>query len=183
MAWPVKFIQQRRWVGSLAIGVALSVVGSGCSKVNEGGRESVVMDVGRARGKVKEASSQLFDVIGIRAGKVTPGGPGVSTCKEDPKHIYQVYHTWSVYGVPMDELSRGFDGLKQRLPADGWKIIKSGPNDSPAKTPEILADSSKEQFTANIAFVGSGSGEPGIMVSLVSACFRVPEGADLSGEY
>ncbi|MFI9311541.1 hypothetical protein [Streptomyces triculaminicus] len=184
MAMAARCFMQRAKISSLVFWAALSVIGTGCSKMNENGHEkAAVMAVGQARGKTKEVSSQIYDMIGVREGKVTPAGPGVSECREDPKRMYSMRHTWSVYDVPMGELSRGFETLKQRLPSHGWKILKDGPNDSPAKTPELIADSTKEQFTANIALIGPGSGKPGIMVTLVSACFRLPEGADLHGEY
>lgn len=159
--------------------------------MNKLGYEPVTLGVDQAKEKAKATSSQIFDMIGIRGGKTTQPGPGISTCAEDPKDLYKVRHTWSVYGVSKDTLSEGFQRLRDRMSSNGWNITKYGPNDSPDKDLRILADSTKEKFTANIELLDatkpgsapSASKESGIMVTLVSACFRAPEGTDLSGEY
>ncbi|WP_414169350.1 hypothetical protein ACMATS_26935 [Streptoverticillium reticulum] len=159
--------------------------------MNKLGYEPATLGVDQAKEKARAISSQIFDMIEIRGGKTTQPGPGISTCAEDPKHLYKVRHTWSAYGVSKDALSDGFDKLRERMPSNGWNITKYGPNDSPDKDLRILADSTKEQFTANIELLDatkpgsapSASKESGIMVTLVSACFRAPEDTDLSGEY
>ncbi|QSY47414.1 MULTISPECIES: hypothetical protein [Streptomyces] len=159
--------------------------------MDELGYKPTILSVGQAKEKAKEMSSRIFDMIGVANGKTTEPGPGVSECSEDPKRLYKVRHVWSVYGVSMGELSQGFDRVRQKLPVNGWKITQYGPNESKARDLRILADSSEDRYTVNIELLdGSKSGnapsaskESGIMVSLVSACFRLPDGADLHGEY
>ncbi|GHF40872.1 hypothetical protein GCM10010218_22860 [Streptomyces mashuensis] len=176
---------------TLGLTLTLSLTGTGCSKVNSLGYDPVEMSPDQARQKTKEISSQIFDLISMRNGQTTPTGPGVSTCPEDPKSLFIVRHSWSVYGVSMEELSRGFENLKARLPKHGWKITEDGPDGSKARTPHILADLTQERFSANIKLIdsskdrntASGKGDSGIWVMLVSACFKAPPGVDLKREY
>ncbi len=68
--------------------------------------------------------------------------------------------------------------LKSDLPKRGWKVVKYGPDSSPSKSLELIADSTEKKFSVNVSLDDrSGEGkESQIMVDLVSACFRVPEG-------
>ncbi|MCP3821023.1 hypothetical protein NLX86_23890 [Streptomyces sp. A3M-1-3] len=150
------------------------------------GYTPTTLGVEEARAKTKAVSSQIFDMIGIKQGKTSEPGPGVSTCAEDPERLFMSRHPWSIYGVSEDELKRGFARLKESLPNNGWKIVEYGPNRSAAKTLELTADSEKERFSINAELHVSGDSrekQPLILVHVVSGCYRAPEGTDLNGIY
>ncbi|WP_240139252.1 hypothetical protein [Streptomyces sp. MUM 178J] len=137
------------------------------------------------RAKTKSVSSQIYDMIGIKGGKTTEPGPGISTCEEDPEHLILSRHPWSLYDVPQDDLKQGFQRLREELPKRGWKIVEYGPNKSAAKTLELTADSTTERYSVNaeLHVDGPASETPKILVHVVSGCFRAPEGTDLNGVY
>ncbi|MGW4273440.1 hypothetical protein ACWEGQ_14005 [Streptomyces seoulensis] len=149
---------------------------------------ATVLDVDKAREKAKAVSSQILELIGIRAGKVTEPGPNITACEEDPDHLYKTLHPWSVYDVSEDELKAGFQRLREGLTGKGWKIVQYGPNKSRSKTLELTADSQNEPFSVNAElWVSSPTAgpekDPKILVNIVSGCWRAPEGTDLSTQY
>ncbi|MGW0080653.1 hypothetical protein [Streptomyces sp. NPDC003393] len=144
--------------------------------------------VDQARSKANHISSQILDVIDIKEGTVTEGGAGVSLCDQDPDHFYRMRHPWSIYQVPEDKLKQAFQRLREDLPKHGWKIVDYGPNSSKAKLFEITADSTAEPFSMNAVLVVSTpthphEAQPKIEVTVVSGCFRAPEGTNLDKEY
>ncbi|MHB9860122.1 hypothetical protein [Streptomyces sp. YIM S03343] len=141
-----------------------------------------------ARDKAKAASSAIYEMIDMRTAKATEPGPSVSTCDEDPEHLYKTFHPWSVYGVSEDELRAGFQRLREELPKKGWKIVDYGPNKSRAKSLSLTADSKTEPFSVNAElWVSSPTAghekEPKILINIVSGCWRAPEGTDLNTQY
>ncbi|WP_371615660.1 hypothetical protein [Streptomyces sp. NBC_00454] len=184
---------------ALAVALALTTLTTfmtGCSntvdKANAGlAYTPTVLSVEDARTKTKAVSSQIYDLIGIKNAKTTPGGASVSLNSKDPDHLFMINHPWSVYGTSDEELTQGFQRLKEALPQHGWKIKAYGPNSSPAKNLELTADSQEGPFSLNVVLstavdpaknAPSASTESGIIVHVVSAYFRAPEGTDLNGE-
>ncbi|MEU8649370.1 hypothetical protein [Streptomyces sp. NPDC048737] len=186
-------------LGAAFLIAVLSLAGTGCSSTvdrsenasaadESASSKSTTLGLEEAREKAKAVSSQIYDMIGIKEGKVTEPGPGIAPCEEDPERLYSTVHPWSVYGVSEDELRDGFQRLKGNLPEQGWKIVEYGPNNSKSKTLEITADSKKEPFSLNaelwVSSPATGTEkDPKILVNLTSGCFRAPEGANLDQEF
>ncbi|MEU0049975.1 hypothetical protein [Streptomyces sp. NPDC006309] len=57
--------------------------------------KTATLDVEKAKEKAKAVSSQIYELIGIRTGKATQPGPSISTCDQDPEHLYKTVHPWS----------------------------------------------------------------------------------------
>ncbi|MFE9135164.1 hypothetical protein [Streptomyces sp. NPDC007355] len=171
-----------------ALLLCLTTLATGCSMndADDLGYTPTTSEVEQARTRTKEISSEIFDMIGLPQGRTTPGGASASTCAEDPEHLFRIRHPWSVYDVSEAELKQGFERLRQALPAKGWKIVSYGPNNSKARSLELTADFEKEHFAVN-AELWVGSTDPKkknlIGVTVVSGCFRAPEGTDLKGLY
>ncbi|MGV9357304.1 hypothetical protein [Streptomyces misionensis] len=152
------------------------------------GSKPTDLDVDKAREKAKAVSSQIYDLIRLPSAKVTEPGPSISTCDQDPEHLYKTVHPWSVYGVSEDELKAGFQRLRDGLPGKGWKIVRYGPNKSHNKTLELTADSKTEPFSVDAElWVSSPAAgrekEPKILINVVSGCWRAPKGTDLNTQY
>ncbi|MFI1400157.1 hypothetical protein [Streptomyces sp. NPDC020681] len=174
-----------RAIGAVASALALATIATGCSKdMDDLGYTPTTLGVDEARAKTKSVSGQIFDMIGLGQARTTEPGPGVSTCEQDPDHLFLSRHPWSLYGVPAAELEQGFQRLRETLPKKGWKVVEYGPNKSAAKTLELTADSEKEHFSVNAELrVGADEKQPLILVNVVSGCYRAPEGTDLNGIY
>ncbi|MFE2286074.1 hypothetical protein ACFXDJ_18125 [Streptomyces sp. NPDC059443] len=182
---------------ALALALTFTTLMTGCSntvdKANAGlAYTPTVLSVQDAKTKTKAVSSQIFDLIGIKNAKTTPGGASISLNEKDPSHLFMVRHPWSVYGTSDEELTQGFLRLKEALPQHGWKIKEYGRNSTPAKDLELTADSQDGPFSVNVVLATavdpaknapSANNESGIMVHVVSAYFRAPEGTDLNGVY
>ncbi|MEU2062165.1 hypothetical protein [Streptomyces sp. NPDC013455] len=152
------------------------------------GSKATTLDVDTAKARAKAVSSQIYELIDMRTAKVTQPGPRIATCDQDPEHLFQTVHPWSVYGVSEDELKAGFQRLKEGLPEKGWKIVQYGPNKSKDRTLEMTADSRTEPFSVNVElWVSSPAAgqekEPKILVNVVSGCWRAPKGTDLNTQY
>ncbi|MEV0281617.1 hypothetical protein AB0I22_35245 [Streptomyces sp. NPDC050610] len=173
----------RRWLATLAFVTAFGSISTGCSQVQEEklNYKPVERDVDTAKKETKAVSSQLLDMMGIK-GKVTQGGPGVSSCEDDDaQDLYLLRHPWSLYEVPDETLEKGMANLRKQLPEHGWKILKDGKANSKDQDPEILAENKKLQHAAHITWNRQTTTEkPMIHISVVSACFRAPEGTDLN---
>ncbi|MFJ9035731.1 hypothetical protein ACIRF8_03965 [Streptomyces sp. NPDC102406] len=153
------------------------------------GSKPPTLSVDKAREQTNAVSSQILDLIGIKEGKVTEPGPGVSTCDEDPKHLYKTRHPWSIYQVSSEEvLKQGFERLHKKLPQNGWKVVRYGHDTSKAKTLGLTADSTTKRFSINVELLVSSptagkEKDPVLAVTVVSGCFRAPKGTDLNTEY
>ncbi|MEU2116730.1 hypothetical protein ABZ567_14005 [Streptomyces sp. NPDC016459] len=171
-----------------ALLLCLTTLATGCTMndADDLGYTPTTLDVADARTRTKEISSEIFDMIGLPRARTTEPGPSASVCPEDREHLFKTRHPWSVYDVSDEELEQGFERLRQALPGKGWKIVSYGPNNSRAKSLELTADSEKEHFAVN-AELSLGSKDPKqknlIAVTVVSGCFRAPEGTDLKGLY
>lgn len=139
-------------------------------------------EISNSREDAEGVSSEIYDIIALR-GKVSKGGPGVALCGDkDSDKFYVIHHPWSLRDVPIADMEAAMARLKEELPKRGWKIVSYGPDTSPAKNLELLADFTKKQYSVNIRLLDkTGRTEPDapkskIHVDLVSACFQVPDG-------
>ncbi|MEV6803750.1 hypothetical protein [Streptomyces sp. NPDC051132] len=197
----------RSWQRSALVGLvaafAVSLVTAGCSATvddnghspsahatsGEGtGAGHPTLDVDKARAKAKAVSSAIYDMIGIDRGRATERGPAVSLCDEDPEHLYKTRHPWSVYDASESDLKAGFQRLREELPKKGWKIVHYGPENSEAKSLALTADSQRDRFSVHAVLMVSTPGnprekEPLLSVTVVSGCWRAPEGTDLGTRY
>jgi hypothetical protein len=193
---PIKNLPSLRRTAFATVPLALALLVTGCSQdMNDNdvttsgdGARPTTLAVDRARTQANHLSSQVLDLIGIKEGKVAGGGAGVSLCDEDPEHLYRMRHPWSVHQVSEDRLKEGFQRLRKTLPGHGWKIVEYGPDSSKAKVLELTADSTSGPFSLNAVLVVStpthpDETDPKIEVTVVSGCFRAPEGTDLSKEF
>lgn len=144
-------------------------------------------EVEAAREDARSVSSQLLDVMDLD-GEVTEPGPGVSPCEgSDSDTRFTIRHPWSVHGVPVADMEAAMRRLKAGLPERGWKIVSYGPDRSKARNLQLVADyeHGDKHFSANVRLLDERDGDAGqrslINVSLVSACFQVPEGQKVKG--
>ncbi|MCP9205709.1 hypothetical protein [Streptomyces cucumeris] len=149
-------------------------------------RAPEVREVSAPRREAGRLSSELYDLLRVK-GRTTAPGPGVGPCGDlDPDTFYVIRHPWSVYGVPADELRTAWEGLREDLPRHGWTIVTEGREETVAAAPYLIADCARAPFTLKATLLiptardtGRGA-EPGIGFTLVSACFRVPEGGTVA---
>ncbi|MGH3310933.1 MAG: hypothetical protein ACRDP3_10140 [Streptomyces sp.] len=144
-------------------------------------------EVEAAREDAKSVSSQILNVIDLN-GEVTEPGPGVSPCDgSDSDTRFTIKHPWSAYGVPVEDMEAAMERLKGGLPERGWEIVSYGPDRSRARNLELVADykHGDKQFSVNVRLLDERGRDTGqrsmINVSLVSACFQVPEGQKVKG--
>ncbi|MCZ1009186.1 hypothetical protein [Streptomyces lydicus] len=146
-----------------------------------------VRSISEARGGAREISSSVLDVIDLK-GEISKPGPGVSPCGDKGAgKFYTIHHPWSVSGVPVEEMKKAMERLRKSLPGKGWKIVSYGPDASPSKSLELVADSTKKKFSISIRLLdrtkraNPGSLKALISVDLTSACFQVPKGKVVDG--
>lgn len=126
--------------------------------------------------EVGDLSSRVLDLSQVK-GKVTEGGPVTYPCgtsEEKKEGLRSVRHVWSVYGVDHDTLGKGMQNLAAQLPANGWKVVKNGPNaGTRAKTPEVFAVHETTHTQLEASWMdGSDGGEDLINFSVYSRCFK-----------
>ncbi|MFF8789991.1 hypothetical protein [Streptomyces sp. NPDC015125] len=124
--------------------------------------------------ETRNSSDKILKLIDLR-GKVTEPGPSIAPCSEYSGDVYRASHPWSLYDVPVAEMKKAMDRLRGNLPKNGWKIVKDGPDKSPAKTPEIIANSKGNEFSVKVRLLAEPAGSKHtslIAVTVESACFR-----------
>ncbi|MEU7469407.1 hypothetical protein AB0A94_12840 [Streptomyces sp. NPDC044984] len=126
--------------------------------------------------EVEQASSRILEIMALK-GKVTDAGAMTVRCTdyESDEEVYRARHPWSVYQVPVTAMAEAMDRLRDRLPRDGWEIVKDGVDDSPAKTPQIVAESKGKEYSVDLRLLDEskyGDASSLIEVTVVSACYR-----------
>ncbi|WP_239110102.1 hypothetical protein [Streptomyces anulatus] len=147
---------------------------SGCSGMNEDSADAPVRASSEVQDEVEKVSGSILEILSLKA-KMTEAGAMISPCEGG---VYRAHHPWGVYGPPAKDLEEAMGRLRSRLPEKGWKIVKDGPDDSQAKSPQIVADSADGRFSVDARFHGKQSDDPAqLEVTVQSACFRPESGA------
>ncbi|WKX72406.1 hypothetical protein [Streptomyces sp. XD-27] len=127
--------------------------------------------------EVGSLSSRLLDMTQIK-GKVTDLAPMASSCgvsDRDADMYRSVRHPWSIYGVENSVLQKGMEKLVDRLPKEGWRIVKNGPDASKNRNQEILAVHLKTRIQTQVTWKkGLDGRQPLIAFAVYSRCFRDP---------
>ncbi|MEU8996982.1 hypothetical protein AB0C95_19580 [Streptomyces caniferus] len=125
--------------------------------------------------ETENTSREIRDLIGLKA-KVTEPGSYDTPCSGHPGgNVHRAVHPWSVYDAPVDDMRKAMDRLRGDLPKHGWKIVKDGPDGSPSKAPQIVANHEGGEFSVDIRLHDErkyGNGPSLIEVTVESACFR-----------
>ncbi|WP_055500684.1 hypothetical protein [Streptomyces albus] len=143
-----------------------------------------VREVWQAEDEVNRMSSRLLDAMGI------PGTPSDLPAAAGPcdavypdfTTYYTVGHPWALWEADADDFDTAMENLRSRLPGLGWRITKDGPQHSMFRNPEIKAVHISSGYHVAIRALKKRSGDlkPQISVTLVSPCYKAPEGSDPS---
>jgi hypothetical protein len=170
-------------------GILVAAMSMGCTVMTDEDNEldytPTVKSVDDGRAETRDVSSRILDLAGIQ-GEVSEPGPGVSTCDADPdmeENLYIIRHPWSIYGLPAEKLEEGMSNLRRELPRRGWEILEEGELNNTARSPRILFENRDVEYAANVVLRGKDTNEPMLEVTVVSACFRTPEGESPRGQY
>jgi hypothetical protein len=170
----------RKVYASLALLSALMLT-VGCSSMGEKSSgleyEPQVRKSGAVEEEVGTLSSRLLEALKIK-GKVTDIAPMASSCDVgdgDTKRYRVVRHPWSIYDVDNKTLEKGMNNLAARLPQQGWKVVKDGPDTSKNRNRRILAVHTKTHVQMDATWRKRDEGDdPIISFSVYSRCFRDP---------
>ncbi|MFB8138346.1 hypothetical protein [Streptomyces parvus] len=153
-----------------ACAILFCLILSGCSEINENDADVPVRSNSEVQDEAEEISSSILEILSLKA-KVTESGAMISPCEEGD---YRAHHPWGVYGPAAKDLVEAMDRLRSQLPKKGWKIVKDGPDDSQAKSPQIVADSTDGEFSVDVRFHDRQNDDPAqLEVAVQSACFRL----------
>jgi len=135
-----------------------------------------VRDGDTVKAEVAKASSQILEILALK-GKVTDTGAMTTRCTDydSDEEVYRARHPWSVYQVPFADLEKAMSRLRDELPKKGWKVVKDGVDDSPAKSPQIVAESNGQEFAVDVRLLDErkyGDDPSLIEVTVESACYR-----------
>lgn len=143
-----------------------------------------VREVRQAEDEVNRMSSRLLDAMGISGiPSDLPAAAGPCDAVDpDFTTYYTVDHPWALWEADADDFDTAMENLRSRLPGLGWRITKDGPQHSMFRNPEIKAVhiSSGHHVAIRALKKRSGDLKPQISVTLVSPCYKAPEGSDPS---
>ena len=126
--------------------------------------------------KTEAKSSEILDAMKVKGKTTEPGASATDCSNSSDEGTFRGVHLWSMSGVPLAELRQAMDRLRRDLPKKGWKIVKDGHDRSRSRSPQILAESQKDRFSADIRLRkrgGDGSKDPSVIqVTVASACYR-----------
>lgn len=141
-----------------------------------------VREVRRAEDEANQISSRLLDAMGIPGTPSTlPAAAGpCSAVDPDFTTYYTVDHPWALWEADADDFDTAMENLRSRLPGMGWRITKDGPQNSMARNLEIVAVHTASGHRVAIESLKTRSGDlkPQISVTLISPCYKAPEGSD-----
>jgi hypothetical protein len=155
------------------------------------GYEPQTLDPDVARQRTEVISGQLHDRSGLK-GTTTPDRSHISPYFGDYNQpFYLVRHVWSVYDLPVDQLRQGVQEIHDAIPAMGWKILKYGPDDTPARSLVLRAEQPEQRYALDITLVaGRSPGDapsapdyPIMNVFVVSQCYRLPKNVQIDSSY
>ncbi|MFD6938862.1 hypothetical protein ACFWAP_22260 [Streptomyces goshikiensis] len=127
---------------------------------------------------VEKASSELYDLIGVK-GKGSESRSGVMECEgKDPATYFKVFHPWSFYPASADQLDEAMERLKSELPKHGWKVVRYEPDTSQAKNLVLTADNTEKKYGVSVVQMKKND-PPKLSLTVVSGCYRVPEGKEV----
>ncbi|MFJ6807844.1 hypothetical protein ACIQRK_17730 [Streptomyces anulatus] len=163
---------------AFVVSIALTTL-TGCS-MNDAKDSDALPSAGTSTSReaaqtVKEVSSELYDLIGIK-GKASNSGAGVSDCGDkDPNKYFQVFHPWSFTPTSPEKLSSVMERLKEELPKHGWKVVEFGPDTSKNKNVMLTADNEEKKHSVKIWHYAKRN-PPKLSLMVVSGCYQVPDG-------
>ncbi|MEU1312889.1 hypothetical protein ABZ419_28895 [Streptomyces cinnamoneus] len=138
--------------------------------------------------EVSALSSGILDSTGLH-GEVTDGGPTPVTF-DKPKGQFTVQHDWSIWKMSPDDLTTGFERLRQELPKRGWKITHYGRANSRAQQLQIKARHEKDGsfLSAELLIRSTREGADAassktdlINFTVSSPTYKTPDGIDPNG--
>ncbi|MFF8099642.1 hypothetical protein ACF07S_07665 [Streptomyces sp. NPDC016640] len=126
--------------------------------------------------EVEQASSRIGEIAALQ-GEVTDTGAMTVRCTnyDSEENVYRVRHPWSFHQVPLAAMEEAMERLRTGLPEEGWKIVKDGVDDSPAQSPQIVAESEGQEYAVDLRLLDErkyGDDPSLIEVTVVSACYR-----------
>ncbi len=158
---------------------------AGCAMTNSeepnGTKPAGTRSVDDVDSETKKISSEILDIIAVK-GKLSEPGPGVSACEGDERgeETFMLRHPWSLTASSDGELSKAMARLKEELPKNGWEIVKYGRNNSASKSLTLTADHKERKFGVHVEHweknSGGDSNPASLVVTVVSACYQVPDG-------
>ncbi|MGC9380285.1 hypothetical protein [Streptomyces sp. MH13] len=110
-------------------------------------------------------------------GRVTDTGAMTMRCAnyDTDEEVYRARHPWSIYQVPVAEMEEAMNRLRDGLPKKGWEIVEDGVDDSPAKSPHIVAESAGKEYAVDVRLLDErkyGNDPSLIEVTVESACYK-----------
>jgi hypothetical protein len=144
-----------------------------------------VKSVDNARSQARDLASELLRMADIQ-GEVSDPGPGVSSCHTDPdmeNNLYIIRAGWSIYDRPVRTLEEGMSNLRSELTQQGWEITEDGEVNNAARSQHILFENHEVEYAVDIELYPGGDGQPQLSATMVSACFRTPEGESPRNQY
>ncbi|MFT2015934.1 hypothetical protein ACMA1D_08845 [Streptomyces sp. 796.1] len=163
----------------LAVGLWIDL-----SEKDDSGPPAEVRSVSDAKDETVRVSSDIFDAAGAK-GKMTEPGPFTRDCTGSGSGSgknYRVFHFWSIWDAPIQDLKQGMENLREKLPGKGWSIRSYGPDTSKSRSLELIADLGRKKFTVMIhLYDESKNSDPQapesiLSVALNSACYQALEG-------
>jgi 5'-3' exonuclease len=163
---------------ALALPVALMTL-TGCSMTDANNSNDIpssgTSTSSDAAKEAEKASSELYNLIGLK-GKASDTGPGVKECgKKDPEKYFQIIHSWS-FTPPRHSTSEGtMERLKENLPKHGWEVVNYGPDTSRNKNLSLRADDDTKKFSVDITYRAKDN-TPHLNFFVISGCYQIPDG-------
>ncbi|WP_177244672.1 hypothetical protein [Streptomyces sp. yr375] len=163
---------------ALTLSTALATL-TGCSMTDTTSSDDIpssgISTSSDAAEDTKQASSELYNLIGLE-GKASNTGPGVKECgKKDPEKYFQIFHSWSFTPSSLQQLEGTMERLKAELPKHGWKVVDYGPDSSRNKNLSLTADNDTKKFSVNLTYQAKDK-PPNLNFFVVSGCYQIPDG-------
>lgn len=164
--------------------VMLAVVAlttSGCHGMNDIGYEPKVADPETVRSRVESHLADIREMVDLPKGKGDPPAALISTEAQGVEQGYSMTGSWSVWGLPDQEIGEGYARVREALPAAGWKIVQEGRDAFSKQDPEIWAERADDHSKLTIEWLKPRNKKGTILLAMISSRIYVaPPDVDLN---
>jgi hypothetical protein len=154
---------------------------SGCHGMNGIDYKPKVADPETIRTQVESHLTAIQRMANLPKGKGDPPGALINLDAKGVKRGFSMYGTWSVYGLPNEDIGAGYARVRSALPAAGWRIVKEGRDAMTTEDPELWAERADDHAKLVMEWLKPSHGKSAILfASIDSLIYVAPPDVDLN---
>ncbi|GAA1856130.1 hypothetical protein GCM10009736_23820 [Actinomadura bangladeshensis] len=160
---------------------AVTLTTSGCQAMNDIGYEPKAADPETVRSQVEARLAGIKEMVDLPKGKGDPPAALINTEAQGVERGYSMTGSWSVWGLPDQEIGEGYARVRKALPSAGWKVVQEGRDAFSKQDPEIWAERTDDHSKLTIEWIKPRNDKGSVLLAMISSRIYVaPPDVDLN---